>query len=77
MAGPATARTVASLGDNLWVLAARLQLAQIGAADGHGCSEVDGLGLFCLAHRQPQARQVELAVLRVPKRTGGRHSYRG
>ena len=48
-------------------LALILQLAQIGAVDGHGCSEVDGLGSFWLAGRQAQARQEEFAVLGVPE----------
>ena len=44
-----------------------LQLAQIGAVDGQGCSEVDGLGLFWLAGRQAQAGQQKLPVLGLAK----------
>ena len=53
-----------------------LQLAQIGAVDGHGCSEADGLGSLRLAGRQAQARKEELAVFGVPKRIDGRHKHR-
>ena len=55
---------------------ALLQLAQISAVDGHGCSEVDGLGSFWLAGRQAQARQEEFAVLRITPVKGIGHYQR-
>jgi hypothetical protein len=62
------------LGDDLQPRIARalLQLAQIGAVDGHECGEVDGLGSFWLAGRQAQARQIQFAVLGVPIRNDTR-----
>jgi len=68
------------LGDNLQPRIARalLQLAQISAVDGHGCSEVDGLGSFWLAGRQGQAGKEKFAVLRVsPWRPYMGHDSRG
>ena len=65
-------RYVSSLG----LARALLQLAQIGAIDGHGCSEVCGLGSFWLAGRQAQARQEEFAVLRITPVKGIGHYQR-
>jgi hypothetical protein len=74
-----TSWAIAIFGDDLQPRIARalLQLAQIGAVDGRGCSEVDGLGSFWLTGRQAQTRQEELAVFGPEIICASRRHHRG